>query len=262
MSVADLEGPLKDFYDRTAQIRRVISLVEAGSRKPKSLKTNRAGVDLSLVNLTTANTANSMSIVFLASSFEEFFREEISQCGIYFADRYKNLEDDAKYHARNSYWTLCVEKIRNVRGILTNDKPKIIDSTSISKVKNIVESARGFVVSDDSSYIDGRLFGHHQNNFKPIVVNEIAARLGVKNMVGQISESGKIKSYFGVTTKSECEKRITARLNSFYDTRNSIVHSLNNTTGYGVDIVLDHIEIFEHTAEAIKSTLANHISKW
>jgi hypothetical protein len=262
MGAADLEGPLKDFYDRTAQIRRVISLVEAGSRKPKALKTNRPGVDLSLINLTTANTANSMSIVFLASSFEEFFREEISQCGIYFADRYAKLEDDAKHHARNSYWTLCVERIRNVRGILTNDKPRLVDAISISKVKSIVESAKGFVVSDDASYIDGRLFGHHQNNFKPVVVNEIAARLGVKNMIGQISESGKIKSYFGVSTKSECEKRITSRLNSFYDTRNSIVHSLNNSTGYGVDIVLDHIEVFEYTAEAIKSALTSHISKW
>lgn len=262
MSAADLEGPLKDFYDRTAQIRRIISLVEAGSRKPKILKSIRSDVDLSLVNLTTTNTANSMSIVFLASSFEEFFREEISQCGIYFADRYKNLEDDARHHARNSYWSLCVEKIRNVRGILTNDKPRLVDATSVSRVRNIVESAKGFVVSDDSSFIDGRFFGHHQNNFKPVVVNEIAARLGVKNMIGQISENGRIKSYFGVTTKSECEKRITARLNSFYDTRNNIVHSLNNSIGYGVDIVLDHIEVFEHTAEAIKSALTTHISKW
>jgi hypothetical protein len=262
MVTADLDSPLSEFHDRTAQIRRIISLTEAGSRKPKALTTSRPGVDLSKVNLKTANTANSMSIVFLASSFEEFFREEISQCGMYFAQRYAQLGDEDRNNARNSYWSLCVDKIRNIRGILTSEKPRSIDIGSVSRIRGIVDSARGFVIMDDANHIDGRMFGHHQNNFKPIVVNEIASRLGVKNIFNQISENGRLKSYFGVSTKAECEKRLVSKLNSFYEARNSIVHSLDNSTGYGVDTVIDHIELFEHTADSIRSALLAHISKW
>lgn len=259
---ADLSAPLDEFYDRTAQIRRVVALTEAASRDAKSISSPRKEIDLSKINLSTGNTANSMAIVFLASSFEEFVREEVSLCGSYLATCYDFFPLEEKQRIRNNYWSLCTDRMKFVKGILTSESPKNIDLTSVGKIRNVVESARGFVLMDDPKSIDGRFFGHHSNNFKPAIVNEIVGRLGLKNIFSKISDNSKIRRHLGVNSKAESERKLTTKLNAFYDTRNEIVHSSSSSTGYGVDIVLDYAEIFEISAEAIKTSLEAHIATW
>jgi hypothetical protein len=76
----DLQGPLTEFLERTAELRRIVASIESLAKDPTKLGTARAGVDLRKVGATSGNTVNAMALVFLASSFEEFVREEIKQC--------------------------------------------------------------------------------------------------------------------------------------------------------------------------------------
>lgn len=258
----DLTPPLDDFYDRTAQIKRVIALAEAASRDTSALQSPRRDIDLSLINLSTGNTANSMAIVFLASSFEEFVREEVSLCGSYLSICYGNFDQNLKHKIRNNYWNLCNDRFKYIKGILTNDTPKVVDLNSIGKIRGVVESVRGFVLMDDPDSINGNFFGNHSNNFKPAIVNEVVGRIGLKNIMSKVAESHKTKRHFGVTRKDDAEQRLTSKLNTFYDTRNEIVHSLSSSTGYGVDVLLDYVDIFEISAEAMKLALEDYVGGW
>ena len=94
------------------------------------------------------------------------------------------------------------------------------------------------------------------------MVEEIAQRLGIKSLIDNASESNKLKAYFGVTKKSEVQKRLRARMTEFYERRNGIVHSLSGTTGYAVDVVIDYIKMFEMTAEAIVVVLKRETASW
>jgi hypothetical protein len=262
MPAADLDGPLQEFRDRLNQIRRILALTEASSKQPGLLSTSRSGVKLDDISLITGNTASAMALVFLASSFEEFVREEIGQCGGYLVDRYAGLTEIDRHNARSSYWSICLDKAKYLRGILTKGKPRAVDLVVVSKVKSIIESAQGFVVADDPSFIIGNNFGHHSNNFKPHVVNEIAGRIGLKDLIASASEHSKVKAHFGVTTKGESSRKLATKLDNFYDRRNEIVHSLSASSGYGVDILFDYIELFEATADGIRAALLGHIAKW
>lgn len=218
--------------------------------------------DLSTIGLQTSNTANAMSIVFLASSFEEFVREEIGQCADYLTTRYKHLADDARHSIRASYWAALLDRVKFKHTILTKSKPKIIDAVALAEVKTLIESARGFVVENECSHIDRTVIASHNNNFRPHVVDEIAARIGIRNLIDSASDSNKLRAYFGVTKKSDVILKLKPKLNEFYQRRNEIVHSLSASTGYAVDFVIDYIELFEALGEGIKSSLAKETAKW
>lgn len=57
MPAADLEFALVEFKERTKQIREIMVVVESAGRTPTALTTNRAGIDLGQVSVSTGNTA-------------------------------------------------------------------------------------------------------------------------------------------------------------------------------------------------------------
>jgi hypothetical protein len=261
--VVDLESPLRDLLARTQQLRTIMALIEDSSRNPGKVSLPaRRKVDLSQLGGATSNTTNAMCIVFLAASFEEFFRELVGQCGVQLADSYASVPAETKLVAKGSYWEACLDSLRFSRRILTKDKPKALDTNAMAKAKYVLESALGFVMLDDGASIDGKMFYRHSNNYRPSVVDEIAARLGVTGIVRRASDSNRLKSHFGVSTVREVAPKLTAKLNSFYQTRNEIVHSLSAATGFGVEYVSDHIELIEAFAESLRAVLQKHIAHW
>ncbi|WP_262030271.1 HEPN domain-containing protein [Microvirga sp. Mcv34] len=262
ITAIDLESPFLDFQKRIKHLRAIMVAIEVSAKTPLPSTPHRADVDLSIIGLTTSNTTNSMCIVFLASSFEEFFREEITQCGNYIASKYSSISEDIRIALRGSYWQICIERLRLSQNIITKNKPRSIDLKVVTEARSILESATGFPIGNDATTINGAYFPHHSRNFRPHVVEEIAARIGLSNLLQRVSDSNRLRAHFGVTKKAEVEPKLRAKLESFYITRNDIVHSLNSSTGYGVDYVFDYMEFLEIFAESVKNTLHRHVSSW
>lgn len=262
MANVDYDGPLKDFYVRTNHIRKIMVAIESAARSPDALKTTRASCDLTSIGPETGNTVNAMSLVFLASSFEEFIREEIGQCADHLSQCYVKFTDSKKVAIRGSYWDTLVSRFSFNKSILTKQKPKTIDASSFAKVRVLVESARSFVIDEDVARLDRENFYHHRHNFRPHVVDELAMRVGIGNIIDSAADGAKIKAYFGVTKKSDSAKLLRAKLNDFYEKRNLVVHSLSGSTGYAVDMVLDYIGLFEMTADSIVSVVKRTTSLW
>jgi len=262
MAIPDLQGPLDDFIDRMSQVRVVVVTLESASNPPHGLTTYRHGIDLANIDPKAGNTVNAMSLIFLASSFEEFIREEITQCAEYMMQRYSALHVDTRHLVRDAYWTATLQRLKFSRSILTKQKPKVPDVIALGKLGALVDSVRGFVVGDDAQQIEKSIFSIHANNFRPRVVDELALRLGIKELIASAAEASKIKTYFGVTRKSDAVQKLRAKLDEFYDRRNDTVHSLNGNTGYAVDVILDYLDIFEATAGSIKAVLDRSVTDW
>lgn len=259
MPAADLDGPLADFMERTTQIREIMAVVEAASRNPTALSSPRPGIDLSKISVRTGNTANSMALMFLASGFEEFIREEAIQCANYLMDRYSKLPDSNRHIIRDAYWFTSRERLKFMKSVLVKNVP---DASYISQVKSTLDALTGFVVHDDASKLVSTVFGYHANNFRPDVVTEIFKRLCIKELMPQIGESSRLKNHFGVTKKDECAKKLSAKWNEFYERRNETVHSLGGNSGFAVEVIIGYIEIFELTAESLKTVLAKNLATW
>jgi RiboL-PSP-HEPN len=262
MSVPDLQGPYDDFLERLNDIRRIVCTVESCYRQPSALNTHRANINFSEVGPTTSNNTNSMALVFLASSYEEFVREEISECAKLLSSKYSSLPDALRHGIRSAYWNTSLQRLNYAKHILTKSEPKTPDSLTLNKIRPILELAQLFVINDDSSRIDPITTVHHSNNFRPSVVDEIAGRIGIKNFTTRTAESTRIKTHFGVGTGNAAAKEMRHKLDEFYDRRNEIVHSLSSTTGYGVDYVLDWITLFDAVAQSMKDALERAIATW
>lgn len=259
MPAADLEFALLEFKERTKQIREIMAVVESAGRSPTALTTHRVGIDLGQVGLSTGNTANSMALIFLASAFEEFVREEAIQCGNLLMDKYSAMPAAHRHAIRDTYYVVSRERLKFTKSILTSKNP---DPTLLAKVRSALGALQGFVVEDDAGRLDSHTFGHHSNNFRPAIVAEIFSRFAVKDLIGQLGENVKLKNHFGVTTKAQCSARLTAKWNEFYDRRNETVHSLGGAAGFAVDAVISYIELMELSAEALKFALARTLTSW
>ncbi len=259
MAAADLDFALVEFRDRTKQIREIMALVEAAGRTPTALTTPRAGIDLSQVSVSTSNTANSMALIFLASAFEEFVREEAIQCGNYLMDKYPAMPAGNKNMIRDSYWVVSRDRLKFMKSILVSSAP---DPARIGKVGALLGSLKSFVVDDDASRLDSQTFAHHSNNFRPAIVVEIFRRFAVKDLPGQLGENVRLKSYFGVSTKAQCSQMLASKWDEFYDRRNETVHSLGGASGLAVDAVSSYVEFMELIAEALKGVLVKTLASW
>ncbi|MBJ9594772.1 HEPN domain-containing protein [Burkholderia seminalis] len=258
MAKADLDGPLQEFKERTRQIREVITAVEAVGKAPDAIATTRPSVDLSQLSTQTSNTANSMGLIFLASSFEEFVREISVQCANELVDKYHRLPDSHKHGVRDAYWRASRDQMKYVN-ILSNKLP---DPTLLAKLRGALDAQQGFVIGNDPTKLSGQVFAHHSNNFKPHVVIEILGRLGITKLVETMAESTKLKNYFGVTKKDDCHSRTKAKWIEFYDRRNETVHSLGGASGFAIEIVFGYIEFLELVAESMKATVERTIAAW
>lgn len=262
MLAPDLQGPYDEFSERLDNIRRIVCAVESCYRQPGTLSTVRPNIDLNAIGATTSNNANSMALVFLASSYEEFVREEISQCALLLSSKYPSLPDPVRHSVRNSYWATSLKRLGYAKAILTKAKPRVPDAATMAKIRPIIEAAQLFVLNDDPSNIDPATAVHHSNNLRPRVVNEIAERIGINNLMTRVAEGHRIKTYFGVATAGAAANLLTPKLDEFYDRRNELVHSLSSTTGYGVDYVLEWISLFDAVADSMKDALGRAISTW
>ncbi len=259
MAAADLEFALVEFKERTKQIREIMAVVESAGRTPTALTTHRKGIDLSQVGVRTSNTANSMALIFLASAFEEFIREEAIQCGNQLMDKYSAMPSAVRNMIRDSYWSVSRERLKLTKSILVSNAP---EPALLAKVGLVLGALQGFVVDDNPSKLDSQTFGHHSNNFRPAIVAEIFKRFAVKDLTGQLGENVRLKNYFGVATKAQCSNRLIAKWNEFYDRRNETVHSLGGASGFAVDAVTAYIEFMELNAEALKIVLTRTLDSW
>lgn len=262
MPAPDLQGPYDEFVERLGDIRKIVGTVESCYRQPGVLATTRPDIDLNAVGPTTSNSANSMSLVFLASSYEEFVREEISECARLLSSKYDSMSDRVRHTVRSSYWKTTLQRLNYTKGILTKTEPKTPDVATLARIRPIIEVAQLFVINDDPTRIDPATTVHHSNNFRPRVVDEIAARIGIEKLTRKVANGARVRAYFGVTSASASASKLAPKLDEFYDRRNEIVHSLSSTSGYGVDYVLDWLSFFDIVAESTKIALGQTISNW
>lgn len=258
----DLQGPLDDFQKRTHQLRLTMVAVESAAQSPSILTTARPGIGLSAIGPETRNTTNAMSLVLLAASFEEFIREEVGQCADLLMMKYGALAIPIQLRIRARYWEILLNRLSMSSNILTKTKPKALDAALIAKAKALIDSGRGFVMDGNATLLDRDNFFHSRSNFRPGIVNEIVGRVGIDDIIASAAATAKIKNHFGVTKKADSAERLVAKLEEFYSLRNTIVHSLSDVAGVGVDTALDYITVMELTAEGIVGALTQQTGTW
>lgn len=258
----DLQGPLDDFQKRTQQLRLTMVAVESAAQSPTTLTTTRPGIALSAIGPETRNTTNAMSLVLLASSFEEFVREEVGQCADLLMVKYGALTVPIQHKIRERYWEVLLSRLNLSKNIMTKTKPKVPDPASIARAKALIDTGRGFVIDGNATLIDRENFYHSRSNFRPRTVNDIVSRVGIDDIISSAAATNKIKNYFGVNKRSDATDRLVAKIEEFYSLRNDIVHSLSDVAGVGVDTALEYITIMELTAEGIAGALIQKTGTW
>lgn len=203
-----------------------------------------------------------MAIVFIASSYEEFIREELSETASMLCDCYANIKPSVRFSIRNAYWKASLQRLSKSKSILTKSDPQSPDPMILAEIRPMLDVAHAFVVDDSATRLDAKTVVYHSNNFRPEVVDELGARLGIKNLTQRTADAPRIKTYFSTSRTKDSYALLKNKLDEFYIKRNEIVHSLNSSSGYGVDYVLDWIALFELVAQSTIEALQRATAEW
>ena len=95
----------------------------------------------------------------------------------------------------------------------------------------------------------------HDNNMRWDTVRELAGRVGVKSLGDLMFKSRQLKDVLDNPRKDRFTPTIQRKMNSFYELRNGIVHSISHNSGVGATIFEAWSRFFRIFTTAFASSL-------
>jgi hypothetical protein len=203
-----------------------------------------------------------MSLIFIASAWEEFIRDVLGQCVPYLGERYVSRPEHEMHKLRNRYWEASLDKLQFSKSILGKGNPKAPDASTLAVIKQIVRSVQGFVVDGDPRCIEPLVIANHPNNFRYDAVQQLARRFGIDDLLGKAAASASICQYFGQESQKDSVRHFKKQLDDFYVERNDTVHSLGNKYGVATDVIFRYTKFFELAAEVVCDVLKMEMGRW
>jgi hypothetical protein len=235
-------------FDRQATtLDTLIETIDVSALQDGVKRHQIEGVSLPIVPSGGQNTMAAAAIVLLAAHFEEYVRQQIEEYAKAIITEYAHFDEDFKSRFIDSYWRSGTARLAAIR-------PKGYSSwmdDAAALLRRLVEyPVIGNVLEFRSEYICT-----HDNNMRWDTVRELAGRVGVKSLADLMFKSKRLKDILDNPRKDRFSPTIERKMNSFYDLRNGIVHSISHNSGVGATIFKAWSEFFRIFTTAFASSL-------
>ena len=95
----------------------------------------------------------------------------------------------------------------------------------------------------------------NENNMRPGELNSMFKISGLNDICLKVSDKAPLLEYFGQSQAGKCHGLLLARMEDFYERRNTIAHALNARHSSSGEEITKDLELFECFALALKETL-------
>lgn len=248
--MVDFQIARAEFKEQTSALLGVIDIIDAVAQRPSESPTHSP---LPAVPRGGQNTISSASIVLLAAHFEEYIRQQVQEYSQAIINHISNLEEDARVKFLRVYWRGGVSRLNRL-------DPGDLDWAS--DARSSLHSLTKFPIDDDSDHIDTRLVTEHENNMRWETITELTGRVGIKTLSDRIFGHSPLRDHCDVQKRSDMASSMRKELNSFYKLRNTIVHSISQSTGIGRSIVDKWCIFLELFAEAFSIALEQALNEF
>lgn len=242
----DFELARVEFVAQANSLRNLIGLVHAAAAV--QVAPEYSALNLPAVSSGEQNTMAAASIVLLAAHFEEYVRQQVQEYGRFIMERYDSVGDADREHFVDNYW-------RGGMGRLGRIRPKG-DPLWFSLAENELRSLLAFPIGGDASAFAAKLISEHENNMRWETIIDLAGRVRVKKL-GEKMYDGALKEALGSANVGDFPALLKNRLNDFYNLRNSIVHSISQSSGIGISIFSEWATFLEQFALDFERAFVN-----
>jgi len=217
--MVDISNISDDFKDEIRQILAVVKLVDG---EPNSTARQRV------------STVNS-SILLISSIFEQFIREIVTECAVEIVRNAPNFASIPKSLPK-SLWERSLRRLgRNKYGT---------DGFDAKDAQRFVENLDAFCIQENRSVGFISVVSDNDHNMRPREIDEIFARIGRNKYCSLVFGSSRFQKFFGALDYRESRILGINYLERFYITRNTIAHSIRNTSGIGINDFENYVEFF------------------
>ena len=224
--------------DFTADLGAIKSLVDAFDDPSKGAPK---------VRISAANAAT----LLLAATFEEFIRDmarAFAQEVVEKAQSFSMLPPRLATRA----WRRTMETLARLR-IEAPARFRSTEGESVDpqvRFENIYEFCSGDLSRD---IFDDLIF--NENNMRPREINSLFSFSGLSDVCQKVSEKELVVTHFDGGGTGASYGHLVARLESFFDRRNSIAHALSSRQSSGPSFILQDIQILEAFGRSLCVTL-------
>jgi len=232
-----------EFDRQTVILERLLETVDVCVRQDPHAPTVIDGHSLPIIPGGGQNTMAAAAIVLLAAHFEEYIRQQVEEYATAVVAEYAHLEDEFRENLIDTYW-------RAGSGRLGRIRPKG-DPGWAGGAELLLRGLISYPVTGNITEFAANLVSEHENNMRWEIVTNLMARVGVQKLSERLFRSADLKRSLGNPLKSDFSRSLRIRLNEFYTTRNSIVHSIAQNAGIGTTIFDNWAQFFRFFTTAI-----------
>ena len=190
--------------------------------------------------------ANSATLL-LAATFEEFVREMARAYARAVVNATQSFED-LPIRMVNTAWRRTMETL--ARSQIDYKKHPNVILESQARFSAAYEFCKGDLTQD----IYGDLI-HNENNMRVGEINSLFRVSDLRDVCGQIANKKPLLENFDETKVDKTHGRLIESLETFFERRNGIAHSLNSASSSGPDQILKDIDMFDAFGKALCETL-------
>lgn len=191
------------------------------------------------------------AVLLLAATFEEFVREmarAYARAVVQACASYDKLPPKLATVA----WKRTMEALARVQ---LNPKTTVFSRDSIfadaqTRFTVTYEFCRGDLDQD----IYGDLI-HNENNMRPQEINGLFGLSGLKNVCFVVAEDEALRDFLGESEQGKAHARLTEQIESFFERRNQVAHSINAMRSSGPELIVNDIELMRQFGRALSATL-------
>ena len=206
-----------------------------------------AGNTLPIVPTGGQNTMAAAAVVLLAAHFEEYVRQQIEEYAKAVVIEYEHLDEGFRDKLIDNYWRSGTAKLTAIR-------PKG-SLTWASEAGTLLRGMVEYPVSGNTQEFRPDYLCIHENNMRWATIVELSARVGVRSLGELMNKTRKLKDILGAARNGQFKSAIERKMNSFYEMRNGIVHSISQNSGIGASIFKEWSGFFRVFAEAFSDSL-------
>lgn len=224
-----MKGRFSEILDEfKGKLKSVGMLIELGAneRNPKDLR---------------LTTFNSVTLV-LAATFEEYIRQmakEHVRLTVYLADSISDLPSSLL----EAIWVGVLKELSgNVNLINSETKEKsLVNVVEVARPK--FEAVCNFFNGDLQQEVFNDII-HNESNMRSGQINRLFRIGGTTNICSELCEMGKLKLFFNIEKVDSVHGHFNSMLEDFFEKRNLVAHSINESLSLGRNSLSRDIEFF------------------
>jgi hypothetical protein len=187
----------------------------------------------------------------LAATFEEFVREMAKEYAIQVVARASSVAD-LPDSLLETAWRRTFDRFARNKTTASTKREAL--RISAAQARPTIEALCAFIEGDIGQDIFNHLI-HNENNMRAGEINSLFKLSGLSNVCREACKQIELKTFFETDDDGKAHGEFLATLETFFERRNEIAHSLTSVRSSAAEVILADLEFLRAFSKSLCGTL-------